>query len=82
MAAWGPPQIIAQASTVADAITEAARANPEVIVMDVRLPDGSGIEASREIRETQPETKVIILTSCAMTMPYSLQSSRAYPGTC
>jgi DNA-binding NarL/FixJ family response regulator len=38
---------------------------PDVIVMDVRLPDGSGIEACREIRESQPETKVIILTSYA-----------------
>jgi DNA-binding NarL/FixJ family response regulator len=58
-------QVIAQAGTVAEAITEAARANPDVIVMDVRLPDGSGIEACREIREAQPETKVIILTSYA-----------------
>jgi DNA-binding NarL/FixJ family response regulator len=58
-------QVIAQAGTVADAITEAARANPDVIVMDVRLPDGSGIEACREIREAQPDTKVIILTSYA-----------------
>jgi DNA-binding NarL/FixJ family response regulator len=33
--------------------------------MDVRLPDGSGIEACREIREAMPETKVIILTSYA-----------------
>jgi DNA-binding NarL/FixJ family response regulator len=33
--------------------------------MDVRLPDGSGIEACREIREARPETKVVILTSYA-----------------
>jgi DNA-binding NarL/FixJ family response regulator len=58
-------QVIAQAGTVAEAITEAARAQPDVIVMDVRLPDGSGIEACREIREARPETKVIILTSYA-----------------
>jgi DNA-binding NarL/FixJ family response regulator len=58
-------QVSAQAGTVADAITEAARAEPDVIVMDVRLPDGSGIEACREIREARPETKVIILTSYA-----------------
>jgi len=58
-------QVVAQAGTVAEAITEAARARPEVIVMDVRLPDGSGIEACREIRESQPEIKVIILTSYA-----------------
>jgi DNA-binding NarL/FixJ family response regulator len=58
-------QVVAQAGTVADAISEAARARPDVIVMDVRLPDGSGIEACREIREAQPETSVIILTSYA-----------------
>ena len=38
---------------------------PDVIVMDVRLPDGSGIEACREIREARPDTKVIMLTSYA-----------------
>jgi DNA-binding NarL/FixJ family response regulator len=58
-------QVIAQAGTVVDAIAEAARAQPDVVVMDVRLPDGSGIEACREIREARPETKVVILTSYA-----------------
>jgi len=58
-------QIVAQAGTVAEAITEAERFRPDVIVMDVRLPDGSGIEACREIRESAPDTKVIILTSYA-----------------
>lgn len=58
-------EVVGQAGTVADAITEATRMKPDVIVMDVRLPDGSGIEACREIREARPETKVIILTSYA-----------------
>ncbi|MEX2246866.1 MAG: response regulator transcription factor [Dehalococcoidia bacterium] len=58
-------EIVGQAGTVADAISEAARMQPDVVVMDVRLPDGSGIEACREIREARPETKVIILTSFA-----------------
>lgn len=58
-------EIVGQAGTVADAISEARKMKPDVIVMDVRLPDGSGIEACREIREAQPETKVIILTSYA-----------------
>jgi DNA-binding NarL/FixJ family response regulator len=57
--------VVGQAGTVADAIAEARKMKPDVIVMDVRLPDGSGIEACREIRESQPETKVIILTSYA-----------------
>jgi DNA-binding NarL/FixJ family response regulator len=58
-------EIVAQAGTVAQAIAEAARTEPDVIVMDVRLPDGSGIEACREIREARTETRVIMLTSYA-----------------
>ena len=58
-------EIVGQAGTVEQAIAEAARSEPDVIVMDVRLPDGSGIEACREIREVRPETKVIMLTSYA-----------------
>jgi two-component system, NarL family, response regulator DevR len=57
--------IVGQASTVQEAIAEAARTTPDVIVMDVRLPDGSGIEACRSIRESRPETKVLMLTSYA-----------------
>jgi two-component system response regulator DevR len=48
--------VAAEASTMAEAIEAAARAKPDVIVMDVRLPDGSGVEACREIREARPET--------------------------
>ena len=39
--------------------------NPDVVVMDVRLPDGSGVEACREIRSRWPEVKVLMLTSYA-----------------
>jgi DNA-binding NarL/FixJ family response regulator len=56
-------EVVAQAGTVAEAIAEAARFEPDVVVMDVRLPDGSGIEACREIRGTRPQTRVIMLTS-------------------
>jgi DNA-binding NarL/FixJ family response regulator len=57
--------LVGQADSVATAIAEAARGKPDVIIMDVRLPDGSGIEACREIRAAQPETKVLMLTSYA-----------------
>ena len=57
--------VVGEAATMKDAIDVAARAKPDVIVMDVRLPDGSGVEACRTIRESQPETKVIMLTSYA-----------------
>ena len=57
--------VVAEAGTVAQSVAEAERAQPDVIIMDVRLPDGSGIEACREIRQSRPDTKVIILTSYA-----------------
>ncbi|MEK7862662.1 MAG: response regulator transcription factor [Chloroflexota bacterium] len=57
--------VAAEASTMTEAIDGAARAKPDVIIMDVRLPDGSGIEACRSIRDARPETKVIMLTSYA-----------------
>ena len=58
-------RVVAEAGSVADAIREAARVRPDVVVMDVRLADGSGIEATREIRAQRPETKVLMLTSFA-----------------
>jgi DNA-binding NarL/FixJ family response regulator len=57
--------VVAEAGSVAEAIQEAASAEPEVVIMDVRLPDGSGVEACREIRQARPEVKVIMLTSYA-----------------
>jgi two-component system, NarL family, response regulator DevR len=56
-------QVVAEAGTVAEAIQAARRFQPDLVVMDVRLPDGSGIEACREIRAEFPQTRVIILTS-------------------
>jgi DNA-binding NarL/FixJ family response regulator len=56
-------QVVAEAGTVAEAIDLARRFEPEIVVMDVRLPDGSGIEACREIRAELPSTRVVMLTS-------------------
>ncbi|MGH2631597.1 MAG: response regulator transcription factor [Actinomycetota bacterium] len=57
--------VTAQAGTVRDAVEEAARTRPDVVVMDVRLADGSGIEATREIRADNPDVQVLMLTSFA-----------------
>jgi len=57
--------IVGEAANAADAIETAARAKPDVVIMDVRLSDGNGVEACRAIRETRSETKVIMLTSYA-----------------
>lgn len=56
-------QVVAEAGTAADAVAEARRFEPDLVVMDVRLPDGSGIEACREIRSELPNTRVVMLTS-------------------
>src|SRR6266567_3191022 len=55
--------VVAQAGSVAEAIAQAARFEPDLVIMDVRLPDGSGIEACREIRAARPQTRVVMLTS-------------------
>jgi DNA-binding NarL/FixJ family response regulator len=55
--------VVAEAGTVAEAIQAARRFQPDLVIMDVRLPDGTGIEACREIREEFPETRVVMLTS-------------------
>ena len=57
--------VVGEAGTVAEAVDAAARHKPDVVIMDIRLPDGSGVEACRAIREARPETKVIMLTSYA-----------------
>ena len=51
------------AATTLDAIALAERLKPDVVVMDVRLPDGSGIEAAGAIKATVPTTRVIFLTA-------------------
>ncbi len=58
-------RVVAEAGSVAEAVAEAARTQPDVIVMDVRLPDGTGIEACRAIRAERPDTRVLMLTSYA-----------------
>src|ERR671925_392076 len=57
--------VVAEAGTVNEAIAQAERTRPDVVVMDVRLADGSGIEATREIRARLEKTQVLMLTSFA-----------------
>lgn len=55
--------VVAEAGSVSEAVARAAAVRPDVVVMDIRLAGGSGIEATREIRAQRPETKVVMLTS-------------------
>jgi DNA-binding NarL/FixJ family response regulator len=57
--------VCAEAGSAREAVAVAAQALPDVIVMDVRLQDGSGIEATRDIRAARPQTQVLMLTSFA-----------------
>lgn len=57
--------VVGEAGTIAEAIQQTQRLKPDVILMDVRLPDGSGVDACREILGALPGTRVIFLTSYA-----------------
>jgi DNA-binding NarL/FixJ family response regulator len=56
-------EIVGEAGTAAEALTRIPATRPDVAVLDVRLPDGSGVEVCREIRSQQPEIKCLMLTS-------------------
>lgn len=56
-------RFVCEAGNVATAITEAERCKPDVVLMDIRLPDGTGFDACREILKRAPESRVLILTS-------------------
>ncbi len=58
-------EVVAEAGTAADAVAKAMAHQPDVVVLDIRLPGASGIDACREITENLPNTKVIVLTSYA-----------------
>jgi DNA-binding NarL/FixJ family response regulator len=58
-------EVVGEAGTAAEAVAQAARLQPDVIIMDVRLPDRSGVEACREIKSTDPRVQIIMLTSHA-----------------
>lgn len=57
--------VVAQAGTAAEAMAAVDRFAPNLIILDVSLPDGSGIETCREIKARHPETRVVILTGAA-----------------
>lgn len=56
-------EIIAEANSVDEAVKEAVRLQPDVILMDVRLGDGTGFEASRQIHQQNVPARVLFLTS-------------------
>lgn len=61
----GEFEVVGEAGTVASALETAERLKPDVVLLDVRLPDGSGFEACRSLHKLTPPVKVIILTAFA-----------------
>ena len=55
--------VVAEAGTVAEAVEKARKSVPDVVVMDIHLPDGTGIEACRDIRDENSDIKFLMLTS-------------------
>jgi len=58
-------RVAGEAASVRDALAEASRLTPDVVLMDVRLPDGDGVEACRAIRAALPACRVVMLTAYA-----------------
>jgi two-component system, NarL family, response regulator DevR len=57
--------VVGEAATVADALARIPAVQPDVAILDVRLPDGSGVEVCREIRAASPQIACVMLTSYA-----------------
>jgi len=55
--------VVGEAGTASHAVLLARQLAPDVVILDVRLPDNSGVEVCRQIKTERPETRVIILTS-------------------
>jgi two-component system response regulator DevR len=58
-----PIKVVGEAGNVADAVAETLRLKPDIVLLDIRLPDGTGLDACRQILQRQPETRIIVLTS-------------------
>lgn len=63
--AQGDIEVVGEAGSVEEGVRRVGYDEPDVVVLDVRLPDGSGVEACRDIRDRFPEVKVLMLTSFA-----------------
>lgn len=55
--------VVGEAQSSAEATEQAVRLNPDVVLMDLRLPDGSGVEAIQSIKEKLPHTQILVLTA-------------------
>lgn len=63
--ASGEFEVVGQAGSVAEALAAARKTKPDVVVTDVRLPDGSGLDIIRALRVERPEVGLVVLTMYA-----------------
>jgi two-component system response regulator DevR len=56
-------RVVGEAGNVAEAIAESIRLKPDIVLLDIRLPDGTGFDACRKILERLPSTRIVVLTS-------------------
>ena len=62
---WPNIEVVGEAGTAEEGIAETQRIAPDVVLMDMRLPDASGVDACREIRANTPHSKIVFLTAFA-----------------
>ena len=58
-------EVVGEASSIADALARAAELQPDVVIMDLRLPDGTGLEATRRLRTERADIGIVVLTMYA-----------------
>jgi DNA-binding NarL/FixJ family response regulator len=58
-------EVVGEASAAKEALDQVARLRPDIVLMDIRLPGASGIEACEEVVNNYPDTRVVMLTSYA-----------------
>ena len=56
-------KVVAEAANVAETVAAHARHQPDVTLLDLQMPDGTGIDALKIIRKTQPDARVLMLTT-------------------
>ena len=56
-------EVVGEAASVREAVSQAENLQPDVVLLDIRLPGGSGLDACREIKSRWPDIRIIILTS-------------------
>jgi DNA-binding NarL/FixJ family response regulator len=61
--AGGNIEVVGEAATAEEGLSRIPPTRPDVAILDVRLPDGDGVEVCREIRSAHPEIQCLILTS-------------------